>query len=130
MKNYLMIYVGSRGCLEGIEGVGIEDIEGYLNGISEYNKDYVKEGFDECDDEDYVNEVLGYWDWSKLKEGVWEIGLGDEECKYYIDLGNDKFKVKGEEILGGWDNENWDFENFEDERGVMDFLNYCLYEVK
>jgi hypothetical protein len=118
MKNYLMIYVGSRGCLEGIEGVGIEDIEGYLNGISEYNKDYVKEGFDECDDEDYVNEVLGYWDWSKLKEGVWEIGLGDEESKYYIDVEMKEYKE--------WDKDR-DL-NDVNEKDIEELLRVCLWE--
>lgn len=118
MKNYLMIYVGSRGYLEGIERLGIEDIEGYLNGISEYNKDFIKEGFNECDDEDYVNEVLGYWDWSKLKEGVWEIGLGDEESKYYIDVEMKEYKE--------WDKDR-DL-NDVNEKDIEELLRVCLWE--
>ena len=118
MKNYLMVYVGSRGYLEGIEGVGIEDIEGYLNGVSEYNKDFIKEGFNECDDEDYVNEVLGYWDWSKLKEGVWEIGLGDEESKYYIDVEMKEYKE--------WDKDR-DL-NDVNEKDIEELLRVCLWE--
>ena len=88
MKKYLEIYVGSRGCLEGIGEVEFDNIEEYLEKESVENKKWIEE--DEDMDEDYKEEILGYWDWDKIDNGYY-LGLGDEEVKYYIDMESKKF---------------------------------------
>jgi len=92
MKNYFEIYVGSRGMLEGIEIIGVESIEEYLNKKSEVNKRDVEVDFEEGDDEEYREEILGMWDWDKLGDGVYELGIGDEEKKIYVDIESEGYR--------------------------------------
>jgi hypothetical protein len=89
-KDYFEVYVGSRG---GIEDVGIKSfdvIEDYLEFKSNENKEGMK-GFNEFESEEEEEEYLGYWNWNKDINGEYYLGLGDEECKYYIDMKSKKF---------------------------------------
>lgn len=107
MKNYLEIYLGSRGVLEGVEMVGREDIERYLEIKSEENKSFIEEGDEE---------ELGNWGWEKLKEGVYDLGLGEEEKKFYIDIELKEYKEWGKD----WMNIN--------ENDIQELLRECLWE--
>jgi hypothetical protein len=88
-KDYLEIYVGSRGLIEDVSIKSFENIEDYL----EFKSNENKEGFEdeEWEDEEYRDEVLGYWDWGVDIDGNYFLGLGDEECKNYIDMKSEKF---------------------------------------
>ena len=90
-KDYLEIYVGSRGLIEDVSIKSFENIEDYLEFKSDENKGSVEEW--EFESEEEKEEVLGYWDWNKSDdiEGEYYLGLGDEECKYYIDMKSEKF---------------------------------------
>ena len=56
-KDYLEIYVGSRGCLEGVEVKSFEDIERELKEKSDENCKWIEE--DDEMDEDCKDELLG-----------------------------------------------------------------------
>jgi hypothetical protein len=88
-KDYLEIYVGSRGLIEDVSIKSFENIEEYLEFKSDENKEYFEE--DEFGDEDEREEILGCWDWGKDIDGEYYLGLGDEESKVYIDMKSEKF---------------------------------------
>jgi len=88
-KDYLEIYVGSRGCIEDVCIKNFIEIEDYLEFESNENKESIEE--EEFEDEDEKEEILGYWDWNKDIDGKYFLGLGDEECKYYIDMKSEEF---------------------------------------
>jgi hypothetical protein len=88
-KDYLEIYVGSRGMIEDVSIKSFENIEDYLEFKSNENKEWIEE--DEFEDEDYKEELLGMWDWNKDIDGEYYLGLGDEESKVYIDMKSEKF---------------------------------------
>ena len=88
-KDYLEIYVGSRGLIEDVSIKSFENIEDYLEFKSDKNKESFED--EEWESEEYKNEVLGMWDWNKDIDGEYYLGLGDEECKYYIDMKSKKF---------------------------------------
>jgi hypothetical protein len=88
-KDYLEIYVGSRGCIEDVSIKSFENIEDYLEFKSSENKEWIEEN-NEMDEEE-KEEVLGCWDWNKDIDGEYYLGLGDEEVKYYIDMKSEKF---------------------------------------
>ena len=122
MKKYLEIYVGSRGYLEGVEEKVFEDIEKELEKESKENKEFIEEGFEGDEEEEYKEEILGYWDWDENKNGYY-LGLGDEEVKYYVDMDCDKFKEwlkKKEDEMG----EDWNWNDLSDE-SIMDILDIC-----
>ena len=121
MKKYLEIYVGSRGCLEGIGEIEKDNIEEWLEKESVENKKWIEE--DEDMDEDYKEEILGYWDWEEIDNGYY-LGLGDEEVKYYIDLENERLKdwIKGEEE-GEGKSCNWN--DLSNEK-IYDIISYVL----
>jgi hypothetical protein len=79
MKKFLEIYVGSRGVLEGVELREFDNIEEYLEGERVRNVEGVEE-----DD-------LGLFDWNKEGYG-YNLGLGDEEEKMYVDVESEEFK--------------------------------------
>ena len=89
-KDYLEVYVGSRGCIEDVCIKSFIEIEDYLEFKSNENKESM-EGFNEFDSEEEKEEYLGYWDWNKDIDGEYYLGLGDEECKYFIDMESKKF---------------------------------------
>ena len=88
-KDYLEVYVGSRGCIEDVCIKSFIEIEDYLEFKSNENKESLEDW--EYEDEEEKEEVLGYWDWDKDIDGEYYLGLGDEECKYYIDMEGKKF---------------------------------------
>ena len=88
-KDYLEIYVGSRGGIEDVSIKSFENIEDYLEFKSDENKESIEEW--EFESEEEKEEVLGYWDWNKDIDEEYYLGLGDEECKYYIDMKSKKF---------------------------------------
>ena len=88
-KDYLEIYVGSRGLIEDVSIKSFENIEDYLEFKSNENKESFED--EEWEDEEYKDEVLGCWDWNKDVDGEYYLGLGDEEVKYYIDMKSKKF---------------------------------------
>jgi hypothetical protein len=88
-KDYLEIYVGSRGCIEDVSIKSFENIEDYLEFKSDENKEWIEE--DEFGDEEEKEEILGLWDWGKDIDGEYYLGLGDEESKVYIDMKSKKF---------------------------------------
>jgi hypothetical protein len=88
-KDYLEIYVGSRGCIEDLGVKSFDVIEDYLEFKSNENKESLEDW--EYESEEEKEEVLGYWDWNKDIDGEYFLGLGDEECKYYIDMESKKF---------------------------------------
>lgn len=87
-KDYLEIYVGSRGLIEDVSIKSFENIEDYLEFKSNENKEGIEEW--EFESEGEKEEVLGYWDWGMINEDYY-LGLGDEECKNYIDMKSKKF---------------------------------------
>jgi hypothetical protein len=88
-KDYLEIYVGSRGLIEDVSIKSFENIEDYLEFKSDENKESFED--EEWEDEEYKNEVLGMWDWGEDINGDYYLGLGDEESKVYIDMKSKKF---------------------------------------
>lgn len=88
-KDYLEVYVGSRGGIEDVCIKSFIEIEDYLEFKSNENKESLEDW--EYEDEEEKEEVLGYWDWDKDIDGEYYLGLGDEECKYYIDMESKKF---------------------------------------
>lgn len=111
MKNYLEVYLGSRGLLEGIEVCGFEDIEKWLEEESESNKELIE-------DEDERSE----WEWDKLGDEVYYLGLGEEEVKYYIDMEGERYKEWERGLGRDWKERN-ELENEE----VVELLN--LYDL-
>jgi len=89
MKKYLEIYVGSRGCIEGVEIKIYKDIKKVLEIESKENCKEIEE--DEEMDEEYKEEVLDYYSWGVDLDGNYFLGLGDEEVKIYVDLESNKF---------------------------------------
>jgi hypothetical protein len=88
-KDYLEIYVGSRGLIEDVSIKSFENIEEYLEWKSNENKESFEEG--EFGDEEEKEEILGMWDWGVDIDGNYFLGMGDEECKNYIDMKSEKF---------------------------------------
>lgn len=88
-KDYLEVFIGSRGLIEGVSIKSFENIEDYLEFKSKENLEWVED--EEFEDEDYKKEVLGYWDWGKDVNGDYYLGLGDEEVKMYFDVKCEKF---------------------------------------
>ena len=88
-KDYLEIYVGSRGMIEDVSIKSFENIEDYLEFKSNENKESIEE--DEFGDEEEKEEILEEWSWGEDINGDYYLGLGDEECKYYIDMESKKF---------------------------------------
>ena len=119
MKKYLEIFVGSRGYLEGVEMKEFENIVEWLEKESVENKKWIEE--DEDMDEDYKEEMLGYWDWDKIDNGYY-LGLGDEEVKYYVDMDSEKFKEW--EKKRDDESEDWSWSDLDD-REILDILDYC-----
>ena len=119
MKKYLEIFVGSRGYLEGVEMKEFENIVEWLENESVENKKWIEE--DEEMDEDYKEEILGYWDWDKIDNGYY-LGLGDEEVKYYVDMDSEKFKEW--EKKRDDESEDWSWSDLDD-REILDILDYC-----
>ena len=119
MKKYLEIFVGSRGYLEGVEMKEFENIVEWLENESVENKKWIEE--DEEMDEDYKEEILGYWDWDKIDNGYY-LGLGDEEVKYYVDMNSEKFKEW--EKKRDDEREDWSWSDLDD-REILDILDYC-----
>jgi hypothetical protein len=125
MKKYLEIYVGSRGMIEGIAEMEFESIEDYLQ--KEMNENLEGMDWDEDEDEDYKEEMEGYWDWEKIDNGYY-LGLGDEEVKYYIDMENERFKewLKEEQLADELNGETfWNWNDLADEK-VHDIVSYVL----
>ena len=88
-KDYLEIYVGSRGMIEDVSIKSFENIEDYLEFKSNENKESLEE--EEFGSEEEKEEILGCWDWGKDIDGEYYLGLGDEESKVYIDMKSEKF---------------------------------------
>jgi hypothetical protein len=88
-KDYFEVFIGSRGLIEDVSIKSFENIEEYL----EFKSDENCKGFEEDEemDEDEKEEVLGYYDWGKDVNDDYYLGLGDEECKIYIDMESEKF---------------------------------------
>lgn len=76
MKNYLSIWIGSRGLVENVEVVS-GDVESMVK--KEYD-DFIE--FMDGDDE-FSSFVENDWGWV--------IGLGEEDSKYFIDMSDEKF---------------------------------------
>tara|TARA_R110000868_G_scaffold406874_1_gene687649 strand:+ start:940 stop:1308 length:369 start_codon:yes stop_codon:yes gene_type:complete len=89
-KDYLEVYVGSRGGIEDVSIKSFENIEEYLEFKSNENKEGMK-GFNEFESEEEEEEYLGLYDWGKDVNDDYYLGLGDEECKIYIDMESEKF---------------------------------------
>jgi len=88
-KDYLEIYVGSRGMIEDVSIKSFENIEDYLKFKSDENKEWIEE--DEFGDEEEREEILEEWSWGEDINGDYYLGLGDEESKVYIDMKSEKF---------------------------------------
>lgn len=90
-NGYLEIFIGSRGLLEGVNVLYFKKggIEEYLEWESDLSKEWYRE--EEVDDEE-LEEVLGDYDWGKLENGDYYLGLGEEEIKYYVDFECERFK--------------------------------------
>lgn len=116
MKKYLEIYVGSRGFLEGVEMKEFLDIEKYLENEKLENL----EGM--FDDEDYREDVEGYWDWDKDGDKeIYYLGLGDEEVKYFVGVEEDLFKDWSKDlgIVEDW--------NKVDDKIVYELINKLVF---
>jgi hypothetical protein len=88
-KDYLEIYVGSRGMIEDVSIKSFENIEDYLEFKSNENREWIEE--DDEMDEEMKEEILGDWSWGEDINGDYYLGLGDEESKVYIDMKSKKF---------------------------------------
>ena len=88
-KDYLEIYVGSRGMIEDVSIKSFENIEDYLEFKSDENKEWI--GNDEFENDEEKEDVLGLWDWGKDINDDYYLGLGDEESKVYVDMKSKKF---------------------------------------
>ena len=80
MKKYLEIYLGSRGVLEGVELRESDNIEEYLEKVRVENVEGVED-----------EEELGLFDW-RVESYGYNLGLGDEEEKLYVDVESEEFK--------------------------------------
>ena len=89
MKNYLEVFVGSRGILEGVEMKGFENIEEWLEEESKENKKWLEE--EEFESDEDREEIEGYWNWGKDLNEDYFLGLGDEEVKIYVDVECERF---------------------------------------
>jgi len=88
-KDYLEIYVGSRGLIEDVSIKSFENIEDYLEFKSNENREWIEE--DKEMDEEIKEEILEEWSWGEDINGDYYLGLGDEESKVYIDMKSKKF---------------------------------------
>jgi hypothetical protein len=114
-KDYLEIYVGSRGLIEDVSIKSFENIEDYLEFKSDENKESFEE--EEFGDEEEKEEILSNWDWGKDNDGEYYLGLGDEESKIYFDM-------KGEKFLE-WKNKN----NINVDYGVSNISSELIYKL-
>jgi hypothetical protein len=74
-KEFLKVYVGSRGCLE--------DVDVVVSSYDDIKEMYEKE-FDEIEDMDYVEEFCSLE--VDEEKGLISIGLNEEEGVWYIDM--------------------------------------------
>ena len=108
MKKFLEVFIGSRGILEGVEEKEFENIEEWLEKESKENREEIGEEFD---DEEYKEEIEGYWSWGKDLNDDYFLGLGDEEVKVYVDMECKRFiDWKNRNEIG----ENVDWNKIED----------------
>jgi len=126
MKKYLEIYIGSRGLVEGVTEMELDEIETFLQ--NEMNEN-LKGMWDEDDDvdEDEKEEIESMWDWEKVDNGYY-LGLGDEEVKFYIDMENEKFKewLKKEQLDEELYGETfWNWNDLSDDK-VHEIVSYVL----
>ena len=107
MKKFVEVFMGSRGCLEGVELV---ESNLSLNDYYERKVDEIKnEAKIECEDEedyDFITEFVGVDNY----EGFSIVGLNEEECLYVFDF--EVNKELCEKLLEL--NENEDFDSVED----------------
>jgi hypothetical protein len=89
-KDYLEIYVGSRGLIEDVSIKSFENIEDYLEFKSNENKESM-EGFNEFESKEEEEEFLEDWSWGEDINGDYYLGLGEEESKIYINMKSKKF---------------------------------------
>ena len=119
MKKYLEIYVGSRGYLEGVEMKEFLDIEKYLENEKLENLEGM---FDEEDNEDYKEEVEGYWSWDRDGDKeIYYLGLGDEEVKYFVGVEEDLFKDWSKDLKKV---KNW---NKVEDKKVYELVNKLVF---
>ena len=120
MKKYLEILVGSRGCIEGVEEKGFENIEEYLN---EESSKVLKGMREEGGYEDWEYEMF---EWNKVGDG-YSLGRGDEEEMFYIDMECENFKkfVEREELDEELNGETFWCWNDLVENKVWDLINSC-----
>ena len=95
MKNYLEIYVGSRGVIEGIEEYGFENIE------------------------EYLGEESGEWD--KVGDG-YVLSVDGENEVIYVDMECKNFKEFVMKELDGVNFSSW---NDLVENKIWDLINSC-----
>lgn len=123
MKKYLEIYVGSRGCLEGVEMKEFESIEKWLEEESVENKKWIEE--DEDMDEDYKEEMLMCWDWDRDGDKeIYYLGWGDEEVKYYVGVEEDVYKKWEKGLDEG--SEDWSWSDVDD-RKIYELINELVF---
>lgn len=123
MKKYLEIYVGSRGCLEGVEMKEFESIEKWLEEESVENKKWIEE--DEDMDEDYKEEMLMCWDWDRDGDKeIYYLGWGDEEVKYYVGMEEDVYKKWEKGLDEGSEDWSW---NDVDDRKIYELINELVF---
>ena len=123
MKKYLEIFVGSRGYLEGVEMKEFENIVEWLEKESGENKKWIEE--DDEMDEDYKEEMLGYWDWDRDGDKeIYYCGWGDEEVKYYIGIEEDVYK-EWEKSLDD-ESEDWSWSDVDDKK-IYELLNKLVF---
>jgi len=123
MKKYLEIYVGSRGCLEGVEMKEFESIEKWLEEESVENKKWIEE--DEDMDEDYKEEMLMCWDWDRDGDReIYYLGLGDEEVKYFVGMEEEVYKKWEKGLDEGSEDWSW---NDVDDRKIYELINELVF---
>jgi len=119
MKKYLEVWVGSRGCIEGVEEKEFENIEEYLKGESDkVLKDMKEEG----GYEDWEYEMF---EWNKVGDG-YSLGMGDENEMFYIDMECENFKKFVEKELNEELNGEtfWSWKDL-DSKKVWELINSC-----
>ena len=113
MKNFVKVFVGSRGIIEEVEVVEI----GY-NDILDRSLEIFKEMVEECEDEEDREEMEEYVDeWCNVdvdrERGIVNVGLNEEECEYWIDC--DMYEDDCKKLVELFENEN--VEEFNDLMG-------------